>query len=808
MDEKEESLRAALRSALAGESILFLGAGASKDAFDKKGISLPTGQQLADFLAKECKLDAGYPLDTITEHFIEETSETRLINTLRRVLHVEKIGLSLTSLGSLKWLRVWTTNYDDSFEKALEVNKTKYFSLTSSDDVINARGSKFVVFHINGKLSKIKQTITSDFILTSQSYATQSFIDSDWATIFRNDIQQCKSIIFIGYSLADIDVARIVFSPETFFRKVHFIDYEKLDPVLNTKLSKFGTVHPIGLKKFTDILIEEKENWVPIDKQEEYKSWQQITIEDNLCKPTDDDFYDLILKGVTKDGLILNQLETPNDPTYTIIRSFEEKCIRHLGENNSISALIGSFASGKTTALRSIALKLVAEGRDVFILDHPYESARIELQKLCRRDSDFILILENYSRNLDLVECFCLYAKPECNLIISERTEIHELLANALSDRSKNRNLELYDLDILENDELDRLAALLDLRGMWGERAALGKIQRLAFLKEDCSRQMQAILIELIKSPEIKKRLSEIVTHFESIDGGLRILIGFCVLQAIGEQPRIDVTAELLNLTYETFSKLSKDDITRQIVSVQSGIAHFRSPVIAMAVLNGIRSAAVITEVVEECIINGHKARKADPYLGDISKELIRFGNLERMLPSNGKRIALKNLYEEIKNIPSIRNNPQFWLQYAMSRLSLGDIDTARKYFADSYSYAKKIKGYDTFQIDNHYCRLLLRDAEDATDSDEAFKATDDALAILKRQVLRENRHYPYRSVWSLEGVAKRHANKWTKEQRNLIISASKYIVDAASRLEPNVARSTAVIGGLQRLTRVIDILS
>jgi tetratricopeptide (TPR) repeat protein len=188
--------------------------------------------------------------------------------------------------------------------------------------------------------------------------------------------------------------------------------------------------------------------------------------------------------------------------------------------------------------------------------------------------------------------------------------------------------------------------------------------------------------------------------------------------------------------------------------------------VIASAVLSGVNSATTITEIVAECVMRGEEKRQADSYLGTISKELMRFANIERLLPEKGKRAALQNLYEEIKTVPSIRENPHYWLQYAMARLSLGELQVARYYFEQSYSFAKKMPGYDTFQIDNHFCRLLLREAENTTDCDEAFKAVDEALQTLKKQVLRENRHYPYRSAWNLEGVSNSTLAIWGSDER------------------------------------------
>lgn len=662
--------------------------------------------------------------------------------------------------------------------------------------------------HINGALSKLKQSITSDFVLTSSSYATQAFSQTPWATIFRNDLQQSKHLIFIGYSLADIDIARLIFDPSIFLGKVHFVDRVGIDPVLNSKLAKFGSVHPIGLESLAKLIQDERKNWVKPDFVESYQCWQKVRIESGPRTPSDDDFYELVLQGVCKDGLLLNQLETPDSPTYAIVRNCELLCMQHLGEASAVAALIGSFANGKTIAARAIALKIAAAGKDVFVLDHPYESAYAELQKLCRRTDDFVLIIENYSRHLDLVECFNRYARPECGLMVTERTEIHELSSSALSSQLEQRNTRIFELDLLENDELSRVSALLDYRGLWGERVGLSDIQRMSFLRDDCGRQLQAVLLEVAKSPQVKKKLANLVAHFEAIEGGMRVLIGLCLMQSIGELPRIDVLSELLGLDYEAFNRLKKVELTKQIFSTQSGVANFRSPVMASAVLSGLPDAASITCVVAECVKHGYLARKADPYLGEIAKELMRFGNLERILPGRGKREALQNLYEDLKSIKVIRENPHLWLQYAMARLSLGELDTARRYFAESYSYASRIPHYDTFQIDNHYCRLLLREAEDTSDQDAAFKSVDEALTTLKKQVLRENRHYPYRSAWNLEAVVKRHGSNWTDAQKKVVVDGANYLINAAARLEANVARSVAVVGGLKRLNTVIRGLS
>ena len=804
--QAHEPLRDAIRHALNGEAMLFLGAGASRSAHGRKGVPLPIGQELSNKLADECGLPPKYDLGDIAEFFIEQRSETTLINALRRLLKVENTSSDLDVIASIPWSRIWTTNYDDAIEKALDANHATYVTLTTAADVANARGNRLLVLHINGVLKNLRQSITPDFVLTSESYATNAFADSVWSTVFRNDLQTARAIFFVGYSLYDLDVARILFNPVAIFRKTHFIDQNDIDPVLETKLSKFGAVHGVGVEGFAKTIADEKGTWIRPNLIEQYVNWKPVIPTLTHKKASDEDVYKLVLHGLVDHQLLLAQSDDPNEASYTVVRHCEAMAFKHMAEPNAVALMVGSFSNGKTVTIQSLTLQLAASGRDVFVLDRPTESASNELQRLCRREREFVVVVENYSRNLMLVDTFCRYAPERCTLLLSEKAEIHELRAPALLDKIGSRHLVEYELDMLDDTELQRISGLLDLRGLWGERAGLSEPQRLAYLREDCGRQLHAVLIDVIKSPHIRTRLSDIIGHFESIDGGMRMLMALCLLQTIGEQPRIDVASDLLSLKYEAYRKLMRDSVVRQILDVESGIALFRSPVIANAVLSEMENAKKVAEVVVDCVKQGHISRHADHYLGRIATELTRFANLERILPTNGKRIALQNFYEELKSIPSIRSDPLFWLQYAMARLSLGDLDLARRYFEQSYSIAGR-SDFDTYQIDNHYCRLLLREAEETTDADSAYQKVDRTIETLKRQVQREHRHYPYRSAWNLEGVAKRHKSSWTDAQKKTVVAGARYLIEAATRLDYRAARSIAVVGGLERLRSVIQTL-
>ena len=224
MSTSNERLREAIRHALNGEAILFLGAGASRSARGPKGNALPVGSELSRKPNLRSVSWMGHTtFGSIAEYFVQKHSETRLINALRRHLKVTKISDQLEVIATLPWNRIWTSNYDDVIEQALTVNNVNYHTMTTADDVANARGNKLLIVHINGALTRLRQSITADFILTSQSYATNAFVESVWSKVFRQDLHAAKSIIFIGYSLYDVDVSRLLFNPTLILRKKHIL---------------------------------------------------------------------------------------------------------------------------------------------------------------------------------------------------------------------------------------------------------------------------------------------------------------------------------------------------------------------------------------------------------------------------------------------------------------------------------------------------------------------------------------------------------------------------------------------------------
>ena len=82
----------ALRHALDGQAILFVGAGFSIQARSAVGETLPTGAKLATLLASELGLSTVPSLDIVSDMFVHKVGEFPLIQLLRTSLIATEVA--------------------------------------------------------------------------------------------------------------------------------------------------------------------------------------------------------------------------------------------------------------------------------------------------------------------------------------------------------------------------------------------------------------------------------------------------------------------------------------------------------------------------------------------------------------------------------------------------------------------------------------------------------------------------------------------------------------------------------------------
>lgn len=67
--------------------------------------------------------------------------------------------------------------------------------VTLSSRMKEYKDKKSIVIHLNGSIANLKpSTLTEEFKLSASSYNTQSFLNSEWVSLFRYDVQDADAI--------------------------------------------------------------------------------------------------------------------------------------------------------------------------------------------------------------------------------------------------------------------------------------------------------------------------------------------------------------------------------------------------------------------------------------------------------------------------------------------------------------------------------------------------------------------------------------------------------------------------------------
>lgn len=118
-------------------------------------------------------------------------------------------------IANIPWRRVYTTNYDDVFELAYSNIDKRVDSVTPLDDTSKISKKNLLCVHLNGFIRRTDEgSVWNDLKLTQPSYDSGSAMETDWGSLFRADLQAAQSVFFVGYSLADIDVRRLLFEEQ------------------------------------------------------------------------------------------------------------------------------------------------------------------------------------------------------------------------------------------------------------------------------------------------------------------------------------------------------------------------------------------------------------------------------------------------------------------------------------------------------------------------------------------------------------------------------------------------------------------
>ena len=739
-------LEAALELALDGHAVLFVGAGFSRGATNRLGQPLKSAPELANHLASQTGLEAGTSLDDAAEEFINERGEESLVQELKTEFTVNEITAAHDNIAMVPWRRIYTTNYDNVIETAyLGLNRTLK-PVTLSAEARLRRGDKdseTLCVHLNGFVDFLtRDNIGSELKLTDTSYLTASISGSPWSTMFRQDLSLAHAVFFVGYSLADLDIRRLLHDSPQLKDKCFFVIGDQAEDSIERRVSRFGTAVPVNTQDFADEILQKSYSYHAQDPESHIGySIKRFTGPEVESALSDQSIFDLLLLGHLKVDLVWKSLHEGYQ--YFLERPPTQKLLDGLANGARIAVLHSELGNGKTHVLEGLKCRALENGYQVYSVTVRSGDTFRELDQVLKSTDKTLLFIDDYPDWMDVIERFGLIAKTNTSLVLSARSAVHDVMIDNLSKLVGQGNILEYPIDLLTAGDLEWIVGFFDQYGLWGEKAAWSKARKLNYLSRDCRSQFSSVLIQLFQSPQIASRFNQLLASLNNKRSYYEVILSIMILAVVQRSSTIDLLIDIWGSTIME-TQFKKDETVREFVDIQAGEVKLRSATAAQFILKHVADVNYTVDtlvLMAKAMDQGAKYSETHHF---ILRNMMRFSTVQNLLPETQRRPATMRYYEGIKNLYSCRRNPQFWLQYAIACLTLGELDRAEKYFGTAYAFASA-QDRSTHQIDNHYARFLLVRAVEHNDPDKCMASFRKARQIIDNQIKDDRMHYPYR---------------------------------------------------------------
>jgi hypothetical protein len=251
------------------QAILFVGSGASR------GIGLPSWEGLMDEMAATLGYDpaifkthGGY-LELAEYYQIQQTTLGPLRSWMDRTWHNDESRVDTSRLHQLivdlEFPVTYTTNYDRWIEIAFARRNKDYVKVANVGDFAKLRDGVPQIVKLHGDFDD-----DSSLVLTETSYFERLAFESPLDIKLRSD-SLGKTILFIGYSLSDINIRYLLYKLHRLWadssfasaRPQSFIYLNRPNPIHEAILSRRGIIPLVsddddpgrGLVAFLDDLV-------------------------------------------------------------------------------------------------------------------------------------------------------------------------------------------------------------------------------------------------------------------------------------------------------------------------------------------------------------------------------------------------------------------------------------------------------------------------------------------------------------------------------------------------------------------------
>lgn len=721
-----------------GNAILFTGAGFSLDLVSLNGKHPLRASDLSKEICKIAEIESDDDLKYSADVCISKKYTAKLINLLRDYYTIKSVGENISDtdlICSVKWRRFYTTNYDRGLEIGLTNNQKKYQTIGIDSDVSKYIKAENPVIHLNGFIDNLsEETLNSSFKLSNSSYVDSDLSDSpNWRYFFNQDLDKCSALVFVGYSLYDIDIEKLLHENDNLKNKTYFITEKNVSPKNQFRFKKYGKILSIEKHGFAELIKNNATSFSTALKAiRGFVPYSEDVLKDDI---RDIDIQNFLLYGKNQEALAASILLSVNANRHFAIhrKDLISDVMSRININRNV-LLLSNYGNGKTCLLWQIATALFQQAKEVYFLSDSNIDYFEELKMLSQSSEKIkYIIIDDCMSKKDFFKNFAFLQPANVCLICADRTEVIKKWYGDVFQE------EIFDftsipVDNLSDFEFQSFNDILDFVGLWGKLAGTGIDTKKRFLEdENIHIQFSTALLKLLKSPVITEKINELCKTFLTDEKYQNFVFAVCYLRIIGIKPYFNLVYELSDSDLIYSPLLSNNENFSQIFTLRNDYVEVSDVFAKYFMSSNLISGEKIIDRLYFIVRKFDNYSDRDYFQNAIFRSALRFHIVSGLLPENNRKVMLLDYYEQLKTIlPWLKSDPNYWMQYAMAKMMWNKLyDDAQKLLDTSYSVAEHKYEYDVSKIDNQQARLYLLIAQVRTVESDRFAYFQRADSIL-----------------------------------------------------------------------------
>ncbi len=729
-----------------GSAICFTGAGFSYGATDAQTRKIPSSDELC---AEICQLVGeeyvlGTSLTDIAD-FCESSSERKAHLTNFVVTRLTKCRPSESHIKimGMPWRAVFTTNFDDVAEVAAGTHKLFPVTPTTSAKVLSV--DKTPIYYLHGRaLDVLEGQASPGIVLSERNYLDLKERNRDLYAALENEIHAASRIFFVGYSLKDAEIASRIFNISGIAEKSIVVVGPNGNPISLSRLAKFGTVLPIGVDSFASELPAISPQWFARRSIDRLTYLDEVLPEPARSEITVDDVERLLLSGKFDYGAYAHQRNSSvENSDYCIYRSsaVAEVFDRAAAGTNRIIAS-SDLGNGKSMFLSQVAFEGHKRGFRVFKIETLLKETFSEVDLLLKDASKKIFLIDGMVRFKQVAIYIGKRLAGNCILVVSEGTRSEESNYGRVIDTLSGKVHEV-DLNVLSSSELANWNSFLERWGFWENRIEDSTSQRIDFLRRSCGAEVRAIVLSVFKESRLSVKIMGIVEYFlRQNSPQSKAFIALIINALCHEHVDWGRIVEWLNIDVASLRSAIRASPASNFMDASRNWHNFTSAQLADFILSNYDFPLddvvdAYTKIVRHTAYAANDSRSGFDSVENL-KELVRFRFVTRLFSSMENGLAtITAVYQRLSSVPRMRDNDQFWLQYAMARMEERDYESAETYLGTALGIAKEKASrftYSNHQLIDQRARLrFMTNAQlkKKINKKELLEAIDDLTSAL-----------------------------------------------------------------------------